>query len=138
MTDRMTTNTPSEQPAIPEGAGAEEMRELIAGILWADDPANHQSGMTLDSDEVALLAKHFCGPIEQPAQASEVDDNDSPEARLDMVRVVLRAIAEGADAIPLAKAGLDFCDLTQAEREVVRGEVPALNPSQERAEVDHG
>lgn len=50
-------------------------------------------------------------------------DLDTPEARLDMVRPVLRAIlACGGEAAALARAGLDLCDLTAAERAEMRGE----------------
>lgn len=54
---------------------------------------------------------------------SERQDLDTPEARLEMIRAVLVMIAEGHyQPVALAKAGLDFCDRTQAEREAMRGE----------------
>jgi len=55
--------------------------------------------------------------------SGQTEDLDAPEARLDMVRAALRMIIDGCgDPVALAKAGLDFCDRTQAEREAMRGE----------------
>jgi hypothetical protein len=55
--------------------------------------------------------------------APAVDDLDSPAARLDMVRVALSGIIDNpASAVALARAGLDFCDLTEAQRQEMRGE----------------
>lgn len=64
--------------------------------------------------------------LDEPAfgeTKDEVDDLDSPAARLDMVRAALRGILDNpSSAVPLAKAGLDFCDLTQAQRQAMRGD----------------
>lgn len=57
---------------------------------------------------------------------SEDLDIDSPEARLQMIRVVLHAIVDQrASPIALAKAGLDLADLTDAQRAEMRGDGPA-------------
>lgn len=54
---------------------------------------------------------------------SEDVDVDSPEARLQMICIVLEAIVAGrASPVALAKAGLDFAHLTERERAEMRGE----------------
>lgn len=61
---------------------------------------------------------------------SEDVDVDSPEARLDMIRIVLHAIVDRrASPIALAKAGLDLADLTEAQRAEMRGEATAAAAS---------
>ncbi len=53
----------------------------------------------------------------------DIDDLDSPAARLDMVHAALLGIVENPSrAAALAKAGLDFITLTAAERAAMRGE----------------
>lgn len=55
--------------------------------------------------------------------AGEVDDLDTPEARLDMVRIPLRRIVDDPKhAVAYAKAALDLIDKTEAERAEMRGE----------------
>lgn len=50
------------------------------------------------------------------------DDLDTPEARLAMVRVAVWHITQGGNAGALAKAALDFIDLTAAQRAEMRGD----------------
>lgn len=76
---------------------------------------------------IAISAMRFRGAVERlsatPAPAVDDDEIDSPAARLDMVRVALSGIIDNpASAVPLARAGLDFCDLTQAQRQEMRGD----------------
>lgn len=60
------------------------------------------------------------------AEGPTPDDLDTPEARLDMVRGILQLIVDGHPAVPMAKAGIDFCDLTEAERQAMRGDGPPV------------
>lgn len=70
-----------------------------------------------DLGVVIGLAKH--------ALSSRVsdDDLDSHAARLEMVKTAVQAIIDQPNnALPLARAALDFCNLTQAERAEMRGD----------------
>ena len=59
---------------------------------------------------------------------SEDLDIDSPEARLQMIRIVLQAIVSGnASPVALAKAGMDLADLTAEQRAELRGEGPVAS-----------
>lgn len=59
-----------------------------------------------------------------PADDNAQDDVDSPAARIDYARTCFAAIlAKPADAKALARAGLDLCNLTAAQRAEMRGEV---------------
>lgn len=55
-------------------------------------------------------------------------DIDSPEARLQMICIVLQAIINGSiSPVALAKAGMDLADLTAEQRAELRGEGPATS-----------
>lgn len=65
-------------------------------------------------------APRQCGDL-----SSKDLDVDSPEARLEMVSIVLHAIAAGKRSpVALARAGLDLIDLTGEQRAAMRGEGP--------------
>jgi hypothetical protein len=46
-------STPARPVQVPS---REDVANVVAGIIWAADPANGQSGMSLDDDEVCALA----------------------------------------------------------------------------------
>lgn len=59
---------------------------------------------------------------------SEDLEIDSPEARLQMIRIVLQAIINGSTSpVALAKAGMDLADLTADQRAEMRGDGPAAS-----------
>lgn len=104
------------------GVGYLDQHGIFRNAMGAWGPVKH----------VHMLAELPPLIAPEPAVASEVverDANDTPEARLEMVRVAVQAIIKGNDPVPLAKAALDFIDLTQAEREAMRGEQPRYGAS---------
>lgn len=85
---------------------------------WPWSPQKHADG----------LANSIAGNTWPDASAApdDGDDLDSLAARLDMVRAALLGIVENPSrAAALAKAGLDFINLTAAERAAMRGEPSA-------------
>ena len=70
----------------------------------------------------AIRAKQAAKPTGSALPIAIEEDLDAPASRLAMVRVALQGIVDGLDALPLARAGIDLCDLTEAERAAMRGD----------------
>jgi len=107
------------------------IRPLLAGLISDVECAIHfNEGVDALSGEGPEEARNgiermdaLVAALATPAPAVDDVDIDSPAARLDMVRVALTGIIDNpASAVPLARAGLDFCDLTEAQRKEMRGD----------------
>lgn len=98
---------------------------------WCDHVerfAYDRVGVGLDASPhmLATVARRLVTIAERSIAGSDGDNLDSPDARLDMARAAFQGIIEGHAAVPLARAGLDFCDLTQAERATMRGDAETV------------
>lgn len=64
-----------------------------------------------------------CDAVPVLRECERLAGEDGPEERLELCRAIFAVvIACPRNAVPLAKAGLDFCDLTAAQRAEMGGD----------------